>query len=60
MSFHLFSEKLSKQEILVQLKVFWKTKEPITMPKLAKNTNRFVAAGMFFELMGKYCAIVML
>jgi hypothetical protein len=38
---------------MAQLKRFWKRKEPVTMSKLAKNTNRFVAAGIFFELMGK-------
>lgn len=27
--------------------------KPIKMPNLCRNTNRFVAAGIFFELMGK-------
>lgn len=36
------------------LKMLWnENKEPITMEKLAAKKSRFVAAGIFFELMGK-------
>ncbi|CRL01495.1 CLUMA_CG014386, isoform A [Clunio marinus] len=44
--------KWSKQDIMKTLKTFWEQDEhSITMSKLCAKTNRFTAAGIFFELM---------
>lgn len=45
---------MSKLEIVSRLKDFWEQEDTsITMAKLSGNKNRFVAAGIFFELMGE-------
>lgn len=54
-AFHfIHREKWSKQKIMGTLKELWdQNTKPIKMPNLCRKTNRFVAAGIFFELMGK-------
>lgn len=38
-----------------RLNTLWKQKDDsVTMSKLCHKTNRFVAAGVFFELMGEF------
>lgn len=52
--FHSCSEKWSKQMIMTRLKDFWdQDDDSISMKKLSAKSNRFIAAGTFFELMGK-------
>lgn len=53
-NFPHFSDKWSPTKIMNNLKGFWKRKDDsITMEKLTSQSNRFVAAGIFFELMGE-------
>lgn len=48
------SDRWSKQKIMKNLTEFWnQNQEAVTMPRLARKSNRFVAAGIFFELMGE-------
>jgi hypothetical protein len=49
------TEKWSKEQIVNKLSKFWKKKDcAVTMTKLCAKTNRFIAAGIFFELMCKF------
>jgi hypothetical protein len=49
-----FSTKLTKKDIILKLKQFWKKKDQsITMDKLCEGLSRITSAGVFFELLGK-------
>lgn len=48
------SEKWSRKQIMLKLKKCWTKKmSSITIETLCGHLNRFIAAGIFFELMGK-------
>lgn len=49
-----YSTKLTKKDIILKLKQFWKKKDQsITMDKLCEGLSRITSAGVFFELLGK-------